>query len=128
MAVDERSRRELHERLKEAIDVRTADLFIEHLPPIGATPATKSDIAELRSASKADVAELRSASKADIAELRNANKADIAELRSASKADIAELTYQIERLRSSMLLTLIGVVVALYAATLGAVVALVTLT
>jgi hypothetical protein len=59
MAVDERSRRELHRQLREAIDMRTADLLVEHLPPLGSEPATKSDIADVRTEIARAVAELR---------------------------------------------------------------------
>jgi hypothetical protein len=55
MAVDERSRRELHERLKEAIDVETADLLLDQLPPPWAEIATKSDI----EATKSDIEKVR---------------------------------------------------------------------
>jgi hypothetical protein len=44
MAVDERSRRELHRRLKEAVDVESADLLLDHLPPPHLALATKADL------------------------------------------------------------------------------------
>jgi hypothetical protein len=49
MVASESSRRELHGRLKEAFDVETADLVLDHLPPANIEFATKSDIAILRS-------------------------------------------------------------------------------
>lgn len=74
MAMTERSRWELRERLKEHLDMETANALIDELPPLGHELATKRDIAELR---------------------------------------------------SSLLAALVGAVIAMYTATLGAVVALV---
>src|SRR5580658_10486848 len=58
-------------------------------------PATKGDIAQLRSATKADIEQLRSATKGDIEQLRSATKGDIAQLRS-------DVNHGIEQLRSEM--------------------------
>jgi hypothetical protein len=44
MAIDERSRRELHRRVKEATDMETADLLLDHLPPPYKDFATKADV------------------------------------------------------------------------------------
>ena len=76
-------------------------------------PATKGDLAEVRSAMKGDIDEVRSATKGDIDEVRSAMKGDIDEVRSAMKGDIdevrlamkgdiAELKQQNELLRSEM--------------------------
>ncbi len=80
--------------------------------------ATKTDIAELRTATQADIAELRTSitelraatqvdiaelrveMKEDIAELRTEMKEDMAELRTGVKADIAELRTGISNLRA----------------------------
>ncbi|MCD6680967.1 MAG: CCDC90 family protein [Burkholderiaceae bacterium] len=60
--------------------------------------ATKSDLAELRSATRSDlteirteIVELRAETRSDIAELRAETRNNIAELRSEMKNDIAEL-------------------------------------
>jgi len=48
MAVDERSRHELHRRLEEVLGPDPATTLIEHLPPVGwADVATKHDLAAL---------------------------------------------------------------------------------
>lgn len=50
MAVDERSRHELHKRLEEVLDPDTAATLMAHLPPGGwSNLATKQDLLELRS-------------------------------------------------------------------------------
>jgi hypothetical protein len=48
MTLDERARRELHERLESAIGLPAADTLMESLPPMAWTEvATKADIAVL---------------------------------------------------------------------------------
>jgi hypothetical protein len=45
MAVDERSRHELHRRLEETLGAEPAATLMAHLPPVGwAEVATKQDI------------------------------------------------------------------------------------
>jgi hypothetical protein len=45
MQIDERSRRQMYERLEEVLGARTADALMEHLPPVGwADIATKRDL------------------------------------------------------------------------------------
>jgi hypothetical protein len=57
----------------------------------GNQPATKADLAELRSELKGDITGLRSELKGDMAELRSELKGDMAELRSELKTDMVEL-------------------------------------
>ena len=61
--------------------------------------ATKSDVAEARSATQADIADARFAAQSDIAEVRSATQADIAEAKSDARAgiDAAE-----ERIRTAV--------------------------
>jgi len=45
MRIDERTRREMYERLEVVLGVQAADALMEHLPPVGwADVATKSDL------------------------------------------------------------------------------------
>ncbi len=45
MQIDERTRREMYERLEEILGAQAADALMEHLPPVGwADVATKSDL------------------------------------------------------------------------------------
>jgi hypothetical protein len=49
MAIDERSRHELHRKLEEVLGPEEAATLMSHLPPVGwADVATKQDLAHLR--------------------------------------------------------------------------------
>ena len=50
MLIDERTRREMYERLEEVLGAQMADALMAHLPPVGwADVATKQDLSSLRS-------------------------------------------------------------------------------
>ena len=60
MAIDERSRHALHQRLEEVLGPEQAATLMEHLPPVGwADVATKRDLDLLQAATKRDVDVLR---------------------------------------------------------------------
>src|SRR5437016_871046 len=59
MAIDERARHELYQRLEETLGVDLATTLMEHLPPTGwADVATKSDLAALAASTKSDIGAL----------------------------------------------------------------------
>src|SRR5262249_17845593 len=60
-------------------------------------PATKADLAELRTELKAEITELRTELKTEITELRTELKTEIAELRAELKADIADLRSELRQ-------------------------------
>ncbi len=60
------------------------------------SPATKADLAAVRTELKTDIADLRTELKADIADLRTELKADIAAVRTELKTDIADLRTELK--------------------------------
>lgn len=60
MAIDERGRHQLYQKLEEVLGTDEATVLMEHLPPVGwADVATKSDLEHLRSDVRADLSELK---------------------------------------------------------------------
>jgi Skp family chaperone for outer membrane proteins len=68
----------------------------------GNQPATKADLAELRTEFKADMAELRTEFKADMAELRSEFKADVAALKQDIEQSRAEFNHGFDDLKETM--------------------------
>ncbi len=98
MAVNERARHALYERLEVEIGMDAATTLMEYLPPVGwADVATKRDIDELRLATKRDIDAVRVATKRDIDALGVATKRDIDALAVATKRDIDELAVATKR-------------------------------
>jgi hypothetical protein len=61
MAIDERSRHQLHARLEEVLGPQEAAVLMEHLPPVGwADVATKRDLDHLGVLMKRDLEQFRS--------------------------------------------------------------------
>ena len=59
MAIDERARHQLYQRLEETLGAEPATTLMEHLPPTGwADVATKSDLAALERSTKSDISAL----------------------------------------------------------------------
>jgi hypothetical protein len=48
MAVDERARHRLHQKLEEVLGSHEAAVLMAHLPPVGADVATRHDLDHLR--------------------------------------------------------------------------------
>ncbi|MGH9269248.1 MAG: hypothetical protein ACRD0D_13875 [Acidimicrobiales bacterium] len=88
MAIDERSRHELHLQLEQVLGPEAATTLMEHLPPVGwADVATKRDLDQLRAATKGDLDQLRAATKGDLDQLR----AEVGQLRIDTKKDFGQL-------------------------------------
>ncbi len=90
--------------------------------------ATKSDITELRGEMKADIAELRNEMQAGNAELRGEMQADNAALRNEMKADNAVLRTEMANMRAYFAERENRMIRWMVSLTLGAVVAVSTLT
>ena len=92
MAIDERSRHVLFQKLENVLGGDEASSLMEYLPPVGwADVATKQDIHDLRIATKQDIQDLQVATKQDIENVRVGTKQDIQDLRVATKQDFENL-------------------------------------
>lgn len=86
MAIDERSRHRMHERLREVLGEEEAATLMEHLPPVGwADVATKRDLDGLEVATRRDLDALKAATKRDLDVLKN-------ELLATFRAELNEQT------------------------------------
>jgi hypothetical protein len=126
MAIDERSRYQLFQKLEATLGLEEATTLMDSLPPTGwADVATKTDIDHLRALTKADIDQLRALTKADIDQLRALTKADIDEFRHDFGRDLAALELRMERsvrdnVRSALYLNL-GTMTALVAVVIAAI-------
>ena len=130
MAVDERSRLELHRRLEDVLGPAEADTLMAHLPPVGwADVSTKHDLDVRRTLSRADLdratAELRTEIGAMGADLRAEMAALGTDLRSemaalgtdlrseigAVRVDVANLRVDVKDQSRQLVLTLVPVMV-----------------
>jgi hypothetical protein len=88
MAVDERARHELHERLDEVLRREEATTLMSLLPPVGwADVATKHDLSSLGRELRAEMAQLSSELRGELAEVRS----EIGQLRSELRGEIVEV-------------------------------------
>ncbi|NLD76854.1 MAG: DUF1640 domain-containing protein [Acidimicrobiales bacterium] len=92
MAITEKSRHHLYQRLEEALGSEEAAVLMEHLPPVGwADVATKRDLDNLHDRIRVDLANIRT----EIAELRTEVRTEMAELRTEVRTEIAELRTEV---------------------------------
>jgi len=88
MAITEKSRHHLYQRLEEALGSEEAAVLMEHLPPVGwADVATKRDLDNLHDRIRVDLANIRT----EMAELRTEVRTEIAELRTEVRTEMAGL-------------------------------------
>jgi len=86
MAITEKSRHHLYQRLEEALGSEEAAVLMEHLPPVGwADVATKRDLDNLHDRIRVDLANIRT----EIAELRTEVRTEMAGLRADLRGDLA---------------------------------------
>jgi hypothetical protein len=70
MAVDERSRRKLYDRLEEVLGVGQGDVLMEYLPPVGwADVATRRDVEEAAAVARRNIEATAAAARRDVAGL-----------------------------------------------------------
>jgi predicted nuclease with TOPRIM domain len=82
VAVDERTRHELHTRAAEVLGAEHAETLMSMLPPVGwADVATRRDLDALQTTLQQEIALLRSDVKHDMTELKTELKGDIHALR-----------------------------------------------
>ncbi len=85
MAVDERSRHQLHTKLEQILGPEEASTLMAHLPPVGwADVATKRDLDQWRVSTKSDLDQLRVATKRDLDQLTTMWRAEL----QATKSEI----------------------------------------
>lgn len=88
MAVDERSRHELYQRLEGVLGPDAATTLMSHLPPVGwADVATKDDLRHLEAATKAEFRSVET----ELRHLEAAMKAELRQLEAATKAEVRSL-------------------------------------
>jgi len=91
MAITERQRHHLFQRLEEVLGTEEAITLMEHLPPVGwADVATTTDLEHLRVLSKADLDEAHTGLTGDIHQLRTEVTGELGVMR-------AELDGKLER-------------------------------
>jgi len=75
MAIDERARHRLFERLEAVLGTEEATILMEHLPPVGwADVATKRDLDALAAITKHDLDALAEANRLEHEAMREANR------------------------------------------------------
>jgi len=97
MSIDEQARRELHDRLDEALGSTAAGTLMAGLPPRGwADVATKDDLARLeeRFNARFDASEERSTARFDASEERSTARFDASEERSTKRFERIEERFE----------------------------------
>ncbi len=70
MAVEERRRLEMFERLMEVLGVEVADTLLAHLPPQGERVATRDQVEHLRAETRDQVERLRAETRDQVEQVR----------------------------------------------------------
>jgi hypothetical protein len=100
MAVDERARHRLYERLEQVLGAEEATILMEHLPPTGwGDVARKSDLDALQAATRRDLEALAEANRLEHETLREAFQLEHGALREAFRLEHGALK---ELLRESI--------------------------
>lgn len=105
MSVEERSRRNLYDLLKEPLGMVATNALLDELPPVGSDLATRDDINLLRAELHSEIADVR----ADMKVLRAEIDARLAGL----SQQIAELGATLSKQQVRLFLGMLGFVVAL---------------
>lgn len=98
MSVDDATRFELHEGLREALGDERADTLMSLLPPVGwADVATKRDLDTLAAATKKDLDTFAAITKRDLDTLAKTTKQDLDTLAKTTKKDLDTLAERLEK-------------------------------
>jgi hypothetical protein len=107
MAIDERARHQLYQKLEEVLGSQEATVLMEHLPPVGwADVATKRDLEHLAEINRLEHENLAESNRLDHENLRNEFRAELAEVKTEIRGDLLALS---NRMTALVLTGMIGV-------------------
>ena len=113
MAIDERSRYQLFQKLEATLGLEEATTLMDSLPPTGwADVATKTDLDHLRALTKADIDQFRALTKADIDEFRHDFGRDLAALELRMERSVRDNVRSALYLNLGTMTALVAVVIA----------------
>ena len=88
MAIDERARHRLFERLEAVLGTEEATILMEHLPPVGwADVATKRDLDAVAEVNRLEHEAMRGAAKRDLDAVEVANRLEHEAMREANRLE-----------------------------------------
>ncbi len=98
MAIDERQRHQLHERLDEVLGVEEAAILMGHLPLVGwANLATKHDLDTAAAQLRSEVSASESRLRAEISELRGELRTGLSGVRTELGTEVGGLRADLHR-------------------------------